>query len=188
MSEPKRRLPLITNKPPGGGASAGDLEEERPPHQWVAFGVVLLFAAWVPLSAGAEALKDRLVRQTLGEITDEEQARQAVAVLSAGERTRLVVATAIAHGLPLVLAAMCAGYVVARWGGQAVAPAGPREAALAGLAAALLAAILVWVQGWGTGGLTWTPLLPVLLAVPSGWVGGKLGQARRARRDGRPRA
>jgi hypothetical protein len=118
--EPKRRLPLLKATP--DEENGGD---PRPPWQWVGFGTLAIFVVWVPLSWVAT-----LAAQRMGELDP-----TPVHLL---ER-------ALPFALGLSLAALAGGYLVGRWG---TAGAGVREAALAGLAAALIATALAW---WAAG-------------------------------------
>jgi hypothetical protein len=56
----KRRLPVLQS------SGAGESDEPRPPWQWVGFGVVLDFAAWLPLAYVAELLKAHLAPSIAG--------------------------------------------------------------------------------------------------------------------------
>jgi hypothetical protein len=128
-------------------------EEEaasRPPWQWIGFGAVGIFAVWLPLSylAGLAAAR----------IGVEGSARTvAVGVMVAS----------------LAMASTAGGFLVGRWGAQGV---GVREAALAGLAAALIAAGL---SMGGPGALVGAAVC-VVVAVPFAALGGRLGLRRRA--------
>src|SRR5438552_5827003 len=96
----KRRLPVLKADP------EPEEDSRHPPWQWVGFGTVMIFAAWLPLAYLAEAIKSRLA-----------------ASLGVGGAIALALA-------PLALAAVAGGFLVGRFG----KPAGPREAALSGLA------------------------------------------------------
>ncbi|MFO0671869.1 MAG: hypothetical protein U0235_19975 [Polyangiaceae bacterium] len=131
----KRRLPVL-NRPP----DAPEDEEPRPPWHWVGFGVVLTFAAWLPLAALAEALKGRALLRVLGPVDGPDSAARAMVSLGAGGRVMVVLLTV---GLPVVamaIGAAAAGYVVGRYGGTTR----PREAGLAGAASAIVACALAW--------------------------------------------
>jgi hypothetical protein len=146
----KRRLPLAPS-------SDTDADPVRAAWQWVGFGTVAIFVAWLPLSAAASALASRLV----GPASSNNDVSPAAA--------RVFVAMA---ALALGLAAGIGGFVVGRWGGAGV---GVREATLAALAAAIVAV----VASWASFGISLSALVVVLLALPFGAVGGKLGLARR---------
>jgi hypothetical protein len=147
--EPKRRLPLL--KEP-----AGDDAEETPraPWQWVAFGALAIVVVWVPLAWLSVLAAARLGAGAPG-------ASPAAAVAQG----TLVLATGLA------LASFAGGYLVGRWGH---AGAGVREAALAGLVAALAATLLAWT----TGGVSPGALATVVIAVPAAALGGRIGRRR----------
>jgi len=125
-------------------------EPPRPPWQWVGFGAVAIFVVWTPLAYLAGLAGRRL----------------------AGLEASVFVSAGI-FALSSVLAALAGGYLVGRWGAAGV---GVREAALAGLAAALVACVLAWMQG----GLSLGPLVTVVLLVPGAALGGRLGLKGRA--------
>jgi hypothetical protein len=131
----KRRLPVLKSAP------EPEEDSRHPPWQWVGFGTVMIFAAWLPLAYFAEAIKARLAPSVGGAV--------ALAVV------------------PLAAAAVAGGFLVGRFG----KPAGPREAALAGLATGLVASALAC----GSAGLSWTPLVALAALVPFAWWGGSLG-------------
>jgi hypothetical protein len=143
--EPKRRLPLLK--------SSTDEQEQpdRSPWQWVGFGALAIFVVWLPL-----AWLTTLAGVRLAEIA------QGPAISLA----RLLVSAA-----GLAVAALAGGYLVGRWGTAGV---GMREAALAGLAAALIALALAWGSGISLGSL-----IAVAIAVPAAGLGGRLGLRRR---------
>jgi hypothetical protein len=135
----KRRLPVLKSEPEPEESSP------HPPWQWVGFGTVMIFAAWLPLAYLAEGIKTRLPPSVAGAI-----------------------ALAVA---PLALAAIAGGFLVGRFG----KPAGPREAALSGLATGLVASVIAC----GSAGISWTPLVAIAALVPFAWGGGALGARRR---------
>lgn len=102
MGTTKRRLPVLKSEPE---------EETRPPWQWVGFGVVMVFTAWVPLAYVGTILS------ASSEAT--------------GSPARLVMGTL----LPLATATAAGGFLVGRFG----KPAGVREALLAGAVTGLVA-------------------------------------------------
>jgi hypothetical protein len=154
--EPKRRLPLL--KEPSGSAG-DDAEVPRAPWQWVAFGALAIVVVWVPLAWLSVLAAARIG----GGAAVASAAAPAAAVIV--QRT-LVLATGLA------LAALAGGYLVGRWGH---AGAGVREAALAGLVAALAATLLAW----STLGVSLGSLAIVVIAVPAAALGGRLGRRRR---------
>jgi hypothetical protein len=132
-------------------SEADDEATARPPWQWVGFGALGIFAVWLPLAFGAAWVASSLNASGAAPIAG-------VVVLAAG----------------LAVAALAGGFLVGRWGGEGV---GVREAALAGLAAAIIASALAF----GAPGALWGALTTVLVAVPFAALGGKLGLRRRAR-------
>jgi peptidoglycan/LPS O-acetylase OafA/YrhL len=149
---PKRRLPLL--------ATTGDSDEPaRPPWQWVGFGALAIFGIWVPLSACAAAIAARV----LAHANDDKALRRAALV------------TSVIYALELATGALGGGYLVGRWGPANV---GLREAALAGLAAAVVLTAVTWASFGPTPGLLLVGLMTPLMAA----VGGRLGLRARARR------
>jgi len=107
----KRRLPVLQT------SGADERDEPRPPWQWVGFGVVLDFAAWLPLAYVAELVKAHLAPSIAG------------ALLFAM--------------VPLGAGSFGGGFVVGRFGDRV----GAREGALAGMSTGLLAAALACATG-----------------------------------------
>jgi hypothetical protein len=145
VAETKRRLPVLK-------VPSGDGEDEataRPPWQWVGFGALAIFVVWLPLAFFAAWIASRINASGGSPVV-------AVIVLAAG----------------LALAALAGGFLVGRWGAAGV---GVREAALAGLASAIIASALAF----GAPGALWGALSTVVVAVPSAALGGKLGLRRR---------
>jgi tRNA-(ms[2]io[6]A)-hydroxylase len=164
--EPKRRLPVLK-----ADSSGEDEQEKRPPWQWVGFGTVAIFVAWLPLSYLAELARRRATSAWLGAASTPEEAARALAALGDGDRAKLGLTIFLLHGGGLALAALAGGYLVGRWGGAAT----EREAALAGVAAALIASVLGW------SGISWVPLVTIALAALFAWLGGRRGVRARAR-------
>ena len=153
MDPPKRRLPVL-NSP------SAEAEETAPrrPWQWVGFGTLAIFTAWIPLAALAGVAASRLA-PTEGQ----GQASTAAAVAIVG-----------AYAAALALGAGLGGFLVGRWGSAQV---GSREAALAGLGAAAVAAGITWVSF----GPSLGSLVIAALAAPAAGLGGRLGARARAR-------
>src|SRR5262249_27861615 len=145
-------------------------EDERPPWQWVGFGTVAIFVAWLPLSYVAELLRRRMTAAWLGDTRSPEEAARALAALAPADRVKLGLAMTLLHGGGLALAAFAGGYLVGRWGRAT----SDRHAALAGFAAALVATVLAW------NGVSWVPLVTLGLAAFFAWLGGRKGARRRA--------
>ncbi|HEV3191708.1 MAG TPA: hypothetical protein VGY54_14460 [Polyangiaceae bacterium] len=148
----KRRLPLIQS-------AEDDGDPKRPAWQWVGFGTLIIFVLWLPLSALALPIAMRFAG---------EDRPGGVAPTSA--------ATALlgASSLGLALAAFGGGFTVGRWGAERI---GTREAALAGLVAAIIAIAASWLSY----GIALGATLTVVIAVPLAGLGGKLGTSRRHR-------
>lgn len=140
----KRRLPVL--KAPGGDDADAP---SRAPWQWVAFGALAIFVAWLPLAFLATWGASSLHGSGASPVTS-------VVVLAVG----------------LALAALAGGFLVGRWGAAGV---GVREAALSGLASAVVASALAF----GAPGAAWGAVVTVLVAVPFAALGGALGLRRR---------
>jgi uncharacterized membrane protein YeaQ/YmgE (transglycosylase-associated protein family) len=150
---PKRRLPLLQTS-----AQDDSAEPPRPAWQWVTFGALAIFVAWVPLSALAGALATRLIAH----------ASEGVAL----RRAALLVSCV--YGIELAVGALAGGYLVGRWGPPSV---GARDSALAGLVAAAVVTIWSWASSGSSSGL---PLVVLVVPAVAG-LGGKLGLRGRAR-------
>jgi hypothetical protein len=147
---PKRRLPVL--KTPG---AQPDEAESRRPWQWAGFGALAIFTAWIPLAALAGAAVAHLPLATGGGA-------------AAGVTLVAIYAAALAVGAGL------GGFLVGRWGAAGV---GVREAALAGLGAAVVAVVVTWVSyGPSVGGL-----LVAVVALPAAALGGRVGLRARVR-------
>jgi hypothetical protein len=149
----RRRLPLL--QPASQGQSD---EPARPAWQWVGFGAVAIFGAWVPLSALAGALGAAL----LARASDPTAMRRAALLASS------------AYALELAAGALAGGYLVGRWGPAGV---GLRQALLSGVSAAVLLVAATWVSSGPSVGMVVVAALAPLMAV----LGAALGlRARRA--------
>jgi hypothetical protein len=146
----KRRLPLL--QPSAGGDSD---EPPRPAWQWVAFGALAIFAVWVPLSALAGTIAARILAH----------AHDADAL------TRAALLASAAYAFELSIGALAGGYLVGKWGPPNV---GVRQAALAGLTAAVALAAATWVAFGPTPGLALIALIAPLMAA----LGARLGRSR----------
>lgn len=164
----KRRLPVLKQE------SAPSAEEpERPPWHWVGFGTVAIFAVWLPFAYVAELVRQRATAAWIGRPDSPEDAARAIAALSAEGRVKLGLVIFVTHGGALFVAALAGGLLVGRYGGAGV---GVREAALAGLMAALIAVLLSW------SGISWVPLVAVAIATLGAALGGSRGAKRRAKK------
>jgi hypothetical protein len=165
----RKRLPVLKNTP-----EEEQGEEPRPPWHWVGFGTTAIMAAWVPLTYVGTALAQRWIRLRLPIGSQEADVAQALAALPPGDRATFV---AVQIGLPalgMTIGAVFGGYVVGRWGGDS---ATSREAAIAGFAAALIAAVLTFAGG----GFAWPVLVFVALSTAAAWAGGGWGMRARLR-------
>jgi hypothetical protein len=147
--EPKRRLPLLKAAP-----SEAEETPVRPAWQWVVFGALGIFVVLIPLSWLA----------TLAALRMGDPGRSPLAAH--------LVARAAPFVAAMATASLAGGYLVGRWGTRGV---GVREAALAGLAAALGAGVLAW----GAAGALAGAIVTVVVSVPSAALGGRLGLRRR---------
>jgi hypothetical protein len=147
MATTKLKLPVLQSAPE---------EESRPRWQWVGFGTVMTFTAWLPLAYLGTTLVARVEPREGG---------------AAGAS---VVGSLLAMVVPLVLAAAAGGYLVGRFG----KPAGVREALLAGLVTGL-AAILVTALSGPLSLASPAFLLVVVIATAASGGGGALGVRQR---------
>ena len=175
----KRRLPVLQSERPSAPTRRGseDLpnappegDEARPPWHWIGFGTVAVFAVWLPLSYVAELVRRRATEAWIGSPASPEETARAIAALSAGERARFGLVMFATHGTALALASFAGGYLVGRYGGEKI---GAREASLAGLMAAIIAAVLAW------SGVSWVPLVTLAVATAGAYAGGRAGVKRR---------
>src|SRR3712207_1074469 len=111
MADKKRPLPVLNN----GGPDAGD-EPPRPPWHWVGFGVVLVFAASVPLVWIAETIKKRVIAGFLGPVTSASDVERAMTALDGRSRAAVVFATVGLPAVALMIGAYAAGFVVGKFG------------------------------------------------------------------------
>jgi tRNA-(ms[2]io[6]A)-hydroxylase len=141
-------------------ATPGDAEQgpPRPSWQWVVFGALGIVVVLLPLSWLA-ALAARRMRDLAG----------AAPVLSAAATIAPFVAA-------LAVAALAGGYLVGRWGTAGI---GVREAALAGLVAALLASAAACSGTGALAGALVGGAVTAIVAVPVAAAGGLWGLRRR---------
>ncbi len=139
----------VLKEPPGDDPDT----PPRPPWQWVGFGALGIFVVWLPL-----AWLTTLV------------------VLRLGGPEAPAAVQALLFAASLVLAALAGGYLVGRWGTRGV---GVREAALSGLSAGVVSAMLA-------SGSLGAPLrllvlaVAILVAAPPAALGGRLGMKKRS--------
>ncbi|MBV9947072.1 MAG: hypothetical protein JOZ69_09510 [Myxococcales bacterium] len=142
----RRHLPLLQTPASGG-------DPPRAAWQWVGFGAAAIFACWVPLTGIAVAFGARMQRAALGDA----RALARAAWLSLGLYT-----------IVLSLGAVAGGYLVGRWGPASVRP---RDAALAGLVAVGLVALVMWLSLGPSPGILALAALAPLMAALGGWLG-----------------
>lgn len=170
----RRRLPVLSSPPPEpGGASSDDDAEPRPPWHWVGFGVVAIFAAWLPLAYLGASASSRVMNARFGADASKDQIEVALAAMTAAERAKLMTTVALPSIFGLAVAAFGGGFVVGRFGDKT----GVREAAISGAITGALATALAW------SGPTLSTLVAafVTIAVATGFaaLGGKTGTRRR---------
>ncbi len=167
MAEPKRRLPVL--QPPPAGDPEKPEAEERPPWHWIGFGTVGIFGAWMPLVFVAQKLAEGAVHARLGPLGSPAEAAAALAALPSGDRLKLGASLFLPHFLALALASLFGGYLVGRHGKGL----GSREAAIAGVATALVVGGLTF-GAVGIYGL----IVPLVVTVPFAALGGHRGRTR----------
>lgn len=156
-----------------------DEEEGRPGWHWIGFGVVAIFAAWLPLVYVAGLLAKRAVASFVGDPANEVEVASRIAAMSASERMKLSAVQALPHVLALGIAAFAGGYLVGRFGKDTRA----RDAAMAGGAAVVLALALAWrTLALGGIGAVLAVLLPGAIAVAFAAWGGRSGTRTRDKR------
>jgi hypothetical protein len=165
VADAKRRLPVLK----ADGSKNED--DNRPPWHWVGFGTLLVFGAWLPLAYAASAIETRLLAR-FAQATSQDAVASALREASPHDAARLRFQVLILLTMPLALGAFAGGFIVGRWSKDA----GVREAALAGLAAALVACVLSWADA----GISVAPLAGVAIAVPMAALGGWSGAQRRS--------
>lgn len=156
-----------------------DEEEGRPGWHWIGFGVVAIFAAWLPLVYVAGALTKSAVASFVGDPANEVEVAARIAAMSASERVKLGTVQALPHVLALGLAAFAGGYLVGRFGKETRT----RDAAMAGGAAVVLALALAWrTLALGGIGAVLAVVLPGAIAVGFAAWGGRTGTRARDKR------
>jgi hypothetical protein len=161
----KRRLPVL--QPPK--QESEDAGEPRPPWHWVGFGVVIIFAAWLPLSYVGGAVQRSMLASKFGADASADQIALATAAMTPGERAQLMLTQALPVVLALALAAFAGGVVVGKFG----AGAGPKESARSGAITALIA-VAISFTGLNVATLVSTIVI-FLVATGFAWWGGRVG-------------
>jgi len=164
----KRRLPVISSQASRGGDGGNPADpdaENRPEWQWVGFGVVAMFAAWLPLAAAAGMFARRIAEGMLGEPLDAADAQTRIAALDSFAQRKLMASYMAPHVAALALSGVFAGFVIGKFGqggGRAASVAAGIVCAVAGLLAvrdlssfvALLLVVVVAVLS-ARGGASW---------------------------------
>lgn len=162
----KRRLPVISSQEPS--TPDGEGESDRPEWQWVGFGVVAMFASWLPLAAGAGMFARRVAESMIGASLDAADTQAKIAALDAFSQRKLMASFVAPHVVALALSGVFAGFVIGKFGhpaergGRAASVAAGIVCAVAGLLAvrdlsslvALLAVAVVAVLS-ARAGATW---------------------------------
>jgi hypothetical protein len=160
----RRHLPVLKNtEEPADDAAA------RRPWQWVGFGALAIVTAWIPLAALAGLLAVRIATHAVAQGAEDADGQAA----GAPGTPATVLAVVAVYAVALAIGAALGGFLVGRWGPAGV---GVREAALAGLAAALVAGGITWVSFGPSPGA----LLLAVVAVPAAALGGRSGGRARA--------
>jgi hypothetical protein len=162
----KRRLPVLPNAAPEEEAA-----EPRPTWHWVGFGTVAIFATWLPLAYGAQALHAWSLRRRFGVSGSADEIFAVLSALDPAIRRQLLWEMAAPHAVALVLASFAGGFLVGRFGDRT----GIREAALAGVTTSTVAALL----SLSSAGVA--ALVPFVLAVPFASLGGYVGAKKKTR-------
>jgi tRNA-(ms[2]io[6]A)-hydroxylase len=131
-----------------------DADLPRSPWQWVGFGTLAIFVVWLPLASLSQAA-----------------AGGACALLKNREDVPMLAVLAGASALSLGLASMAGGFLLGKWGARGV---GVHAAALSGLAAAGVAALVSW-RSFSFA----TSIVVAAIATAFSALGGQLGLRRR---------
>ena len=164
----KRRLPVLQS-PKASSGGDDDTGEPRPPWHWVGFGVVIIFAAWLPLSYVGGAVQRSMLASKFGEGASPDQIAIATAAMSPGERAQMMLSQALPVVFALALAAFAGGIVVGKFG----AGAGPKESARSGAITALIA-VAISFAGFSVATFVSTIVI-FLVATGFAWWGGRVG-------------
>ncbi len=159
----KRRLPVLSAQPPPSGE--GEDDSDRPEWQWVGFGVVAMFAAWLPLAAAAGMFARGVAESMLGGALDAADTQAKIAALDTFSQRKLMASYVAPHVVALAVSGVFAGFVIGKFGhggARAAAVAAGIVCVVAGLLAvrdlsslvALLAVLVVAVLS-ARGGATW---------------------------------
>lgn len=164
----KKRLPVLNASVPAKGAPGAEEDDgPRPGWHWAGFGAVAIFAAWLPLAYAAQWFVLHFVLARYGiERAGPDELRAMVETMAPEQRSRWMMSLFLPHAVALALASMAGGALVGKFGKGA----GPREAAVGGLLATLVAAALACTAG----GASAVPLVTAALTVPFAALGARL--------------
>jgi tRNA-(ms[2]io[6]A)-hydroxylase len=170
----RRRLPVLQQeKPPVEAPDPDGADETRPPLHWIGFGVVAIFAAWLPLTYLAGAASAKVIAARFGKDASKDAIALATSTMTSDERARLMAIVALPTILALAIAAFAGGFVVGRFG----TGNGTRTAASAGAITAAIASLMAW-SGVTSSALIGA-LVTVVVAIAFAAWGGRVGAARR---------
>ncbi|MCC6525169.1 MAG: hypothetical protein IT373_21125 [Polyangiaceae bacterium] len=176
----KHRLPVLK-----GASPAPDEPPPRPPWHWVVLGAVGTLLAWLPLAWVGGRVTEAVLTDAFAGATTAEDVAALVDGMSSSKKWLLYAVVVGMPGLALGFAAVLGGLLVGRFGGAA----GKKEATLAGVAAALLASVVVargLIDSNGFGVWLGTAGIIAVIAGASGHVGGALGLRLRRRAQAGP--
>jgi len=164
----KKRLPVLSSTP---SSSEDEGEAPRPGWHWVVLGVVLTFAAWVPLAWLATAFTRALILPRFGFPAEDDPAKL-LASLDDAKRTQIGLAMAIPQALGAAASAAGAGFVVGRFGTNVKM----RQLVALGVVVSTIALL----PALRSGGLVVMALVVFVLLVPATTLGGWFGLKKRA--------
>ena len=184
----RRRLPVIQSPPPpakpdgGDGSDADETAPERPPWQWIGFGTIVTFAAWLPLAYVASAISHHVFVSKFGESASRDDVELAFSGMDASERFRWTAMQTVPHVVAFALAAFAGGLLVGRFGTGTSPKQNQGLAAGSGVVTALVALGVSWrVLAEGGWGAVASMVLPIVLAVGFAYWGGRVGTRKKAK-------
>lgn len=170
-AQERRHLPIAPE--PHAAVDEGEPVSPRPAWHWVAFGAVVVFAAWLPLAIVAEKVAEALASWMIGGAATQQEVAAQVVAAHGGARLRLLAALVGPHVLALASAAFAGGWVMGRYGNV-----GPREAGLSGTVVGVVSVLLACTSAGGS----WALAVVVVLAAAFAALGGATGRAAARRR------
>jgi tRNA-(ms[2]io[6]A)-hydroxylase len=162
----KRRLPVIQSS-----NAKSDEDEARPGWQWVGFGVVAMFAAWLPLAAAAGMVGRSAAERVIGAPLDEADTLSRIGALDQATQRKLMLSLMLPHVAALAIAGAFAGFVIGKFG-----QGGARSASVAAAMVCALAGLIAVRDLSSFVAL----LVVVLVAVLSARAGASVGAKKRA--------